>query len=222
MNMIRPPFENPLNMGIELVFSAVIIALCLIIYFKTKEAFNLTKHKGIYYFRNTFVFLALAYLFRLSSIFFILSSLAADIRPRFMMMPFPIIFIGFFSTMAIISLFLSTTWREFQSKYVTLVLPVTALAISIASFISREPLILVSCQATLLLLTALLSLKFHRKSAKFSKLFAIYILLFFFWILGLVPLSSRRPIPHEYSFVAQIISFLIFIAIFYKLHKWIK
>ena len=221
--MIRSPFANPWIMGVELAFSAIIIALCLIIYFKTKEAFKLTKHKGISYFRNTFIFLALAYLFRLFPMIFMLSSIATDVRPsRFMMVPFSMVFISFFSTMAIISLFLSTTWRKFGSKYTRLAAPIIALIISILAFLSREPLILISCQATLLLLTAVLSLKFHRRSSKFSKLFTIYILLFLFWILGLIPLSSRRLIPHEYTFAAQIVSFFIFITIFYKVHKWIK
>ena len=220
---LRPFFLNPQIFGIELAFSIIIILLCLVIYFKTKEAFKLTKHKGIDYFRKTFLFLAFAYLFRFVSSILVLSRITLDLRfPRILMGPLSLIFVGYFSTMAIIYLFLSTSWRKLRWKSIRFIVPIVAIIISLAAFLSREPLILISCQAILILFTGILSFKLHKKSTKFSKLFAIYILLFIFWMAGLVPLSSRWFFPRSWILIIHIISFAIFITIFYKVHKWIK
>lgn len=221
--MIRPFFPNPWIFGIELLFSVVIILLCLIIYFKTKEAFKLTKHKGIEYFRKTFLFLAIAYLLRFISSALVLYGLTNGIIfPRFLFGPVSLIFISYFSTMAIISLFLSTSWKQIKFKHINFFSHSVAAIIALLAFVSREPIIIISCQAVLLLITALFSFSIHKKSKKFSKLFAIYMLLFIFWIFGLAPLSSRRFFPRESILIIHIISFVIFITIFYKVHKWLK
>ena len=57
-------FLPVLRIGSELIYTLIIIIMCGIIYFKTKEIFDLTKHKGIGFFRNTFLFFALSYLMR--------------------------------------------------------------------------------------------------------------------------------------------------------------
>jgi len=48
----------------EVIYSFVIIACSLMIYFGTKELYELSNHKGIKYFRQAFLFFALAYFFR--------------------------------------------------------------------------------------------------------------------------------------------------------------
>jgi len=221
--MIRPFFPNPILFGIELIFSIVIILLCLIIYSKTKEAFKLTKHKGIEYFRKTFLFLAFAYLFRFISSVLMIFSIANGFRlPRFLFGPLSLIFVSYFSTIAIIFLFLSASWKQIKWKYTGFFSHVLAAIIALLAFVSREPVIIISCQAILLLITALFSFSLHKRSKKFSKLFVIYLLLFIFWIFGLAPLSSRRFFPREWILIIHIISFVIFITIFYKVHKWLK
>ena len=49
-----------LNIGTEIVYSFVIIVCSLMIYFGTKELYKLTSHKGIKYFRQSFLFFAFA------------------------------------------------------------------------------------------------------------------------------------------------------------------
>jgi hypothetical protein len=222
--MIRPLFGfGPWVFGVELVFSLIIIFLCLVIYFKTREAFKLTKHKGIDYFRKTFLFLVFAYLSRFISSILIIFGIKNGIRfPRVFFGPLILIFVGYFSTMAIICLFLSTSWKQIKWKHTGFFSHIVAAIVALLAFASREPIILISCQATLLLVTAVLSFKTHIKSKRFSKLFAIYILLFIFWIVGLVPLSSRGFFPREWIFFIHPLSFIIFIIIFYKVHKWLK
>ena len=54
-------FFNPIRLIPELIYTTIIVIFCYLIYHKTKEIYNLTKYKGIHYFRNTFLFFALAY-----------------------------------------------------------------------------------------------------------------------------------------------------------------
>jgi hypothetical protein len=60
--MRMPP--NPEFLILETVFTLVALVLGLLIYFKTKESYELTKHPGIRYFRDAFLFLGLSYLLR--------------------------------------------------------------------------------------------------------------------------------------------------------------
>jgi len=216
-------FINPAFLGVELFVSTIVIVLCLSIYFKTKDMFRLTRHKGIDYFRNTFVFLAGAYFFRFVFLLIMLSKFTLDLHFRGRIFnPLFLVIISYFSTMAIISLFLSISWKKIKIKGIDTLTHVVAVTVAVLAFITREPLIIIISQAILLLVTALLSLRPHKKSKKFSKLFAIYILLFLFWIVGLIPLGSRRLIPCEFNIAGQIIALIVFIIIYYKVSKWIK
>src|SRR3989339_145081 len=49
---------------LEILYSFVIIVCSLMIYFGTKELYELSSHKGIKYFRLSFLFFAIAYFFR--------------------------------------------------------------------------------------------------------------------------------------------------------------
>ena len=53
-----------LGMGAELIYSFVIILCSLLIYFETKELYELSSHKGIKYFRRSFLFFGIAYFVR--------------------------------------------------------------------------------------------------------------------------------------------------------------
>ena len=71
------PFMRPLmslGFGSELIYSFVIILCSLMVYFGTKELYELSSYKGIKYFREAFLFFAIAYAFR-SVIKFIFSVL---------------------------------------------------------------------------------------------------------------------------------------------------
>jgi len=226
---MAPPFihgpltNNPVVFLSELAFTIVLIMLCLVIYFKTKELFGLTRYKGIDYFRKTFLFLAISYLFKFISTAIMLSTINSGFpMQRSPLVPISLMLVSYFSTMAIIYLFLSFSWKNIKLKYISLFAPVLAALISVFAFISRESLIVVSCQALLLLFAGIFSHAVHKKSKEFSKLFAIYILLSIFWLIGLVQLSPRRFFPPGLNFIAQLISFIILIAIYYKVNKWVK
>jgi len=80
--MIMPPplfLINP-NFLIELVYSVILTISCLIIYFKTSEIYKLTSHKGIKYFRMTFLFFAASYFLRFFTKMFVLGLIFTGTR----------------------------------------------------------------------------------------------------------------------------------------------
>jgi len=82
MGIMPPPIIlMNLNFFIELVYSIIVMVSCLIIYFKTSEIYKLTSHKGIKYFRMTFLFFAAAYFLRFFSKILILGLILLETRP---------------------------------------------------------------------------------------------------------------------------------------------
>ncbi len=61
------------NFWIELIYSFVTLISCLIIYFKTNEIYKLSSHKGLKYFRLTFLFLGITYFLRFFAKMFVLN-----------------------------------------------------------------------------------------------------------------------------------------------------
>lgn len=208
----------PIIFAIELTYSLVIIILCLFIYLKTKQFFNLTKHKGIYHFRKTFLYLSIAILTRL-----ILRSIHIFLHlHRHPIHLFMLVLIGYSSTMAIVSLFMSIAWRKIHFHHLELVSNLIALIISLFALLFKEPLIIMLTQAIIIIITALISFKLSKHSKKFSKLFAIYLLMLLFWLISLSPLSQRRFLPIEFVLITYIFSIIIFAIIFYKVQRQLK
>ena len=70
--MALPRFIINPNFLIELVYSIIVMLSCLIIYLKTSEIYKLTSHKGIKYFRMTFLFFGISYFLRFFTKMFLL------------------------------------------------------------------------------------------------------------------------------------------------------
>ena len=88
MDIMRPPLEflMPPQMGAELIYSFVIVVCSLMIYYATKEVYELSSYKWIRYFRQAFLFFSLAYFFRYSIKFFLVlfnMKEILDISPRY-------------------------------------------------------------------------------------------------------------------------------------------
>ncbi|PLW79757.1 hypothetical protein C0585_06005 [Candidatus Woesearchaeota archaeon] len=219
---MRPIFHDPTIFYVELIYSAIIIILSLLIFFRTKEIYDLTKHKGIGFFRNTFLFFGLAYFFRFMITAFDISRMTFDFHIRkLFLMPIVLVVVSYLSTMAILSLIFSTTWKNLKMRFI-IVANIIAAMLSLVVFFTRSSIVLIWCQTILLIIAIFLSYKKHRKSKRFSSLFLIYVLLFAFWILNMAVISPQKPIPIEFRILQNIISVGIFSFIFYKVKKLIK
>ncbi|MBW2986029.1 hypothetical protein KY333_01535 [Candidatus Woesearchaeota archaeon] len=216
-----PMFHNPLWFVTELGYTLIVIFLCFLIYFKTKDMYDLTKHKGIYYFRNTFLFFGLAYMFRFVFGLIRMTDQWLDIIyiPRGTMMPIMILFTGYFSTMALLCLIYSTVWKRYSSKDFFIAANILAVLIAIAAAISPEVFIIT--QAILLVVAITLSVVLRKKS-KFSKVFLLYFLLFMFWIISLILVLGKWALSFELKLLLEIISIGFFAFLYYKVSKWTK
>ena len=180
-----PRFLNYPSLGIDFIFSLVVLVSCALIYFRTKELYDLTAHKGIKYFRNTFLFFGIAFAIRF--IFHLI--LSAGINPiLFRPLTWGILEFAFFamayaSTMALIYLIYSIFWKKIDKYFKDRVylLHIIALAIAFLS-ITSEPILFLAFQAALYILLIIISIINYRKTK--SKIYLVYLLIFALWIIN--------------------------------------
>jgi len=214
---------DPTRLAVEIGYMIIVVSLCFMIFFKTGEIYDLTKHKGIKYFRITFLFFGLAYIFRFLSILFILINITFDIYLSINVFKiFSAFFGGYFSTMAILSLTYSTIWKKLQIKHPLLLFNAIAVLISCIAVISMSPSPLILLHAVLLSFTIIMATHSYSKSRKISPLFILYILFLLFWIVNLFILGPRRFLPIEIQIAFQIVSIAVIGIIYHKVTKWTK
>ena len=224
-----PPFHliDPTRLAVELAYTLIVVFLCFTIYYKTREIFDLTKHEGIKYFRITFLFFGLAYISRFIIVLLKLIVITFDIYfPIHIFVIIPLVFIGYFSTMAILSLTYSILWKKLHInhtflKHTFILFNIVAIIISGIAFFSRSPYILVLAQAVLLIFTSIIIAGYiFSNSRKTSRLYMLYILFFLFWIVNLIALGPGRFLSFEIQTVFQVISIAVIGIIYYKVAKW--
>ncbi len=221
--MLIHPFDYS-RLAVELSYTLIVVFFCFMIYIKTKEMYDLTKYKGIQYFRITFLFFGLAYLFRFAFILLLLIRATFDVYSLSIAFKLvPLILSGYFSTMAILSLTYSILWKKLQIKHIFLIFNVIALLIFGITFFSRSPFILILTQTVLLIFTSvMIAYYIVSKSGKISQLYMLYILFILFWMVNLIALGPRRFIPFEVQIVFQIISVAVIGIIYYRVAKWTR
>jgi hypothetical protein len=224
--MAPPPHLNPIIFSTELLFTIIAVIFCFIIYFKTREIYNLTRHKGIRYFRDAFLFFGLSYVVRFIFSLAMFSSLAFDfIVPRNMFGPLFILPLGYFSTMGIFYLIFSSIWKRFNNKAMLIIGHIIAVTLSVVSFITRSHMILLYLQSILLIIAVILSFTAKKEGKKLSGAKILYILVAALWLINLwiIDKGGRRPpfSPGTEIFF-HLISLIVFIIIYYKVSKWLK
>lgn len=216
-------FFNPVISGIEFAYTLVIVLLCFLVYYKTKGIYDLTKYKGIQFFRYAFLFFGLAYASRLFLHFLLVGNITFDLDlSGRIIMPFSSLIVAYFSTMAILYLIYSTIWKRIKYEHFLVFSNIIALSVSLAAFISRSPILVSLIQLILLVFAVLISFKMHEKAKKISPIRALYLLIFAFWLINLFVLEPRRFLPFEIKLFFQAISIIVFVLIYYKVSKWVK
>lgn len=216
-------FFDPVRFGSEFAYTAIIVFLCFLIYYKTKEIYDLTKHKGIHYFRNTFLFFGLAYISRFILHLLLIANATLDIYlPRRFLMPIMMVPVGYLSTMALFYLMYSLVWRKISNKHFIIFSNLFAVLFSIVAFVSKSPYIISILQLILLVFTIIISFTIFKKKKRVSQTRILYLLVILFWIINLIVLSPKRFFLFDVKILFQILSVVIFILIYYKIVKWIK
>ena len=207
-----------LGIGSEIIYSFVIIACSLMIYFGTRELYRLSSHKGIKYFRQAFLFFALAYFFRsfikIALFYFEISELR-KILPIFGNITLFIFM--YFSSMAIFYLLYSVMWKKWKSKLTVYFLHIISLAIALTTLLFQNPLIYFLINILLfsfISFTVFISFK-QSKKKKSPNLYIIYLMLLVFWIFNILDILIPNFLQAFQLFI-YIISLGIFLLIFYK------
>jgi hypothetical protein len=226
MDFMRPPLEFllPPEAGAELIYSFVIIVCSLMIYFATKEMYELSSYKGIKYFRYSFLFFAIAYFFRYSIRYFlVLFNLdnIMEISPR-ILGNISLFFFLFSSSMAVFYLLYSVMWKKWNhSKFKICLFNLAAVAIALVGVIFRSPITDLMLNLILfifILFILLIAYKNAKNKQKGKNLFIIYLLLFIFWVLNVIDVLLPRFLE-LYRLLIYVFSVLIFMIILYKVLK---
>jgi len=221
-----PALQNhfaSLGIGTEILYSFVIIVSCLIIYFGTKELYDLSSYKGINYFRLSFLFFAVAFFFR-SFIKIILVLFNTNGGSAFSPTAFGIttsfIFM-YFSSIAVYYLFYSLIWKKWESKLNNIYFGhLSAFVISFISIIFNEIWLYIFLNLAILISgTVLIYIKRYKEDKKkLGLLYLVYLLLTGFFILNIIDLFISNFLQ-PYQLLVYIISIGIFMSILYKVLK---
>jgi len=212
------------GIGVELIYSFVIILCSLMIYFATKEMDNLTSYKGIKYFRLSFLFFAFAYFFRYFIQFFIFSFNLGGIlefSPMFFGAISLFVFL-YFSSMAIFFLLYSVMWKKWNHSRLTIFLfNVFALAIAFFIIFFGSVLLYLIINLVLLMIVLFILIIAYRDSKKKLKStgpFILYLLLSIFWILNITDILMPKFLS-VYQLIVYLVSIVLFMLILYKVLK---
>ena len=221
-----PPMQlfMPPEMGAELIYSFIIIVCSLMVYFGTKELYELSSHKGIKYFRQAFLFFGLAYFFRsviMYALFMFNFNEILEISPMFFGEGTLFLFL-YFSSMAVFSLLYSVMWKKWNNdSKIKYVLHFLSFAIAFLSIISRN--MVVRAGITLLLFTIVLFTIYEvykegKNKKKKNHLYTIYMLLFAFFLLNIFDILIPNFLT-EFKMFIYLASITVFLLILYKVLK---
>lgn len=216
------PFFDPFRFSSEFIYTLLIFVFCFVIYFKTKDMYELTKYKGIRYFRNAFFLFGLAYLVRFVLHLGMITSFTFGYRMAMRSLHMPLLVVtGYLSTLAIFYLLYSLVWKKIKAKYFWVFSNLIAILVSVVAFFTRSHFILIGIQFILLVFAVILSFVKHKKKKK-SHIRILYVLIMIFWLFNLYVIGPRRLLPHEFRILSQIISVIVFFIIYLKVTKWAK
>ena len=214
-----------MGFGAELFYSFILIVCSLMIYFGTRELYELSSHKGIKYFRYSFLFFAIAFFFRSFIKFVIIYFGAEDI------LEFPIIFglaglltqflFVYFSSMAVFYLLYSVMWKKWNNKSHKIYLfHGLAFFIALVSILSGNPWVYLELNLLLLLVVIFVVYTSyqHKNKKKGYNLYFIYFLLSVFWILNIIDTLIPKFFEGFQLFI-YLASSGVFLTILYKVLK---
>lgn len=216
----------PINLGIgaEILYSFVVIFCSLMIYFGTREIYELSSYKGLKYFRFAFLFFAVAYFFRL---LIELSMTSLNVHEILEVVPivwgyFALFAFMYFSSMSIFYLIYSVLWKNIKkNSKIIYIFHVIALVIAAATIVFNNSWFYLGLNL-LLFISAGISIYLSSHNPKFKSkknhFDGPYILLLIFLVLNIV--NILVPIFFEtVKLFLYLISLSLFFVILYKVLK---
>jgi hypothetical protein len=209
-------------MNLEVAYSFTIILISLMIYYGTKELYQLTKHKGIKYFRLAFLYFAIAYFFRSIARYLIITiELPLQLNTQ---LTNTIILAAFLYTtiMAALYLLYSVLQKRMKKHRTNItILHTTAISTTIITLLLQQSLFYLGINIILLL--TLLGITYHsynndKKEKKKKNTYTLYALLFTFWALNILDIIIPNFL-RETQLLIYLASISVFMTILYKVLK---
>ncbi|MCA9488250.1 MAG: hypothetical protein KC516_04805 [Nanoarchaeota archaeon] len=202
--------------GTEVLYAFVIILACLMIYFGTRELYKLSSHKGIKYFRESFLFLAIAFFFR-----FLLKFLLLFFDARKVVEIYPAALAGislfiflYFNLIAIFYLLYSVVWKKLKNpKYGVAIIHIAAVVISLVTIFFNELKFYLGVNILLLIALGLILFAFSREGK--GKLNLVYMLFFLFLTLNSLEILIPEVLE-TFELAIYFISLGVFLLLGYK------
>lgn len=207
----------------ETIYGLLILISCAIIYFRTRDAYALSHHKGLKYFRNAFFFYVLAFVFRFLGV--TKSITMGSVHSS------SLLWVLFTYTISIASLYFvySVVWRYFDSSskskrfdFAELFLHAFSLIVVLLSIIVESIFVVYLVQVLLFLLATIISFRKCKKTQKkkcFIHLYSfVLLLLTITWIINFIVFLASQHVIHIFPLIAvlvDLITVVVFIVIAY-------
>jgi hypothetical protein len=213
----RPPMPTDVLL-IELTYFLALLILSLGIYIQTRKLQSFSFHRGIRYFRTAFLSFSLIYLFRFLVLTIQLLPSTFPTDSAVILKQLGGFFVVFFSFFALLNLLSSFLWKRYKVISDNMLSMLSLLASSIVFFV-RVPILLfiVAVAAFALLLYAAIE-RYRARQKVFPPIFAIYALLFVFFLFDLVP-SIQELTPLQFEIIGYVGSIAVFAYLNFKVKK---
>ena len=214
-----PPYMQGYNLIIQTLYVFIVLVACFWIYFRTKEIYDLSRHKGIKYFRNVFLFFGLAYLVNFFLRVFLIEFSA---RPGVLMheiseIPLISVFFAYATTVAALYLVYSVSWKKLEKSTINkeYMVHLFALLIILITFATGSIWFFLIVHLALFLYATIESYSIKKKRKQGMHSFrVVYLLLFLFAILNVFDTALHFVFPIQIG--VYVLSAGIFVAILYK------
>ncbi len=220
-----PPLLDDLSAFCEIIYYLFIICMCLVIYFKTKEIYELTGHSGLYYFRNFFIFFAFSSVFRILSFVTIFNFSLKTLNDAIFLDKICIFAMLYFGTIAFLSLALSILARNHdidgRSRLIADAALYSGSAVVVLPFLAmRMEILLIAVLAVFFAAVMIYDLirEYRNKTGIVTRNRITNLLLFIFWILN-VQFYAKGLLPRDWFLPLMLVSAVIFLSIYLRLRK---
>ena len=201
---------DPVIIYLEIFFLLLTTISAFLIYFMTREIYQLTEHKGIKYFRRGFLFIAFANLGLLSTSLFM-----GLISKRFGFEFFVLL-----NLIGVGYLFASIYSNKIREYFIYLL----TITVFLIGFIFRTRAFILLYSSVLIIALGVISfmkLKTEKRKKHFSQIYIIYILIFSSWLFMLIG-RVFDDIYTQTRLYNDIITCMIFLYILYLTSKKLK
>lgn len=215
--------------SIETIYTLLIAITSLLVFFKTRKVYNFSNYKGLRYFSNAFLFIAVGFLLRY--IIMLQKILSGELLGTIQQTNLLLILMQFCLILPGMFLLYSLIWKKFENtkyskkplnKPVTVIYAVS-LIFAISDFLLQSFLFMYISQIFLFLIASIIAYKNYEKTKQQLKQF-YFISMVLFLIAMTINLIAQYtidsfPLMRIYTYIITVVVLFLFLYITNKLTK---